>query len=271
VGVDESPPAPPPAKRAGGRRPGAPHKRRRIPPGGHGGPARTPAQLEELLAYRFKDQSLLHAALKHGSAAGRHRAGGGRAGVSQHQRLEFLGDRVLGLVIARLLLEAYPGSAEGALTNRSQVLVSTGALAEIAAEFGLSEFLELDAGARAQQISRKMAADACEALIGALFLDGGLVQASAFIERFWAKRIAGMATPPRDPKMALQEWALMRGQPLPIYEIVTSEGPPHAPVFRVQVTVEGHLPVAGQGSTKRRAEQAAARTLLERIGDRHGA
>ena len=223
--------------------------------------------LEARLGYAFKDRALLKKALTHASVRQ------ASAKRRDNERLEFLGDRVLGLAVAELLSAVYPAASEGELARLYNRLVRGGTCAEVARALDLGPSLVLsdsEAGSGGRD-KDTILADACEALIGALFMDGGLEAAGSFIERFWARRIAGMATPPRDPKMALQEWALMRGQALPIYETVTSEGPPHAPVFRVQVTVEGHPPAVGQGSSKRRAEQAAARALLETIGDRHGA
>jgi ribonuclease-3 len=172
--------------------------------------------------------------------------------------------------VARLLLERYPDAAEGPLTSRSQVLVSRPTLAAVAVELDLPRHLRTDEGmAQAPgELSAKVQADACEALIGAIFADGGLAAAEAFIARFWAERIAGMASPPRDPKMALQEWALERALPLPRYTVLASAGPPHAPSFRIEAAVEGQPSVAAEGSSKRRAEQAAAALLLARIGGR---
>ena len=228
-------------------------------------------ELEAVLGYRFADRSLLGQAMTHGSAGGRAAGAPQRARAAQSQRYEFLGDRVLGLIVAQLLLEGYPEAAEGPLTSRSQVLVSTETLAEIADEIGLLRFLETDGTTRQSTKSRKVAADACEAVIGAMFLDGGLPAAKSFVERHWRQRIAAMRTPPRDPKMALQEWALMRKEALPTYALAAAEGPPHAPSFKVEVTLVGHPPAVGFGSSKRRAEQAAAEALLRRIGaDRGG-
>jgi ribonuclease III len=209
----------------------------------------------------FTDKRILREALTHPGSSER------RSGASavNNQRLEFLGDRVLGLVIAQLLLERYPRAEEGPLTSRSQVLVSTTVLAEIALELDLDRWLagpETGPGRRSAP-SRKMRADICEALIGAMFADGGLAPAAEFIRRLWSGRIEAMTEPPRDPKMALQEWALERGLPLPDYTVEATEGPPHAPVFKVRVTVARLGTAVGEGGSKRRAEQTAARRLLE--------
>jgi ribonuclease-3 len=223
-------------------------------------------EVEALLGHRFSDPGLLRLALTHASSLGR-KPPRGRPSQRErnNQRLEFLGDRVLGLVMAELLLDRYPAASEGEITSRSQVLVSTATLAEVARELGLGRWLRTDdtLGGRAGGLTPKVLADACEALIGALYQDGGLEPAARFIRRHWSERIEAMAEPPRDPKMALQEWALERGLPLPCYTTISSEGPPHAPRFRVGVTVEGCPTAEAEGSSKRRAEQAAAGRLLE--------
>jgi ribonuclease III len=226
-----------------------------------------PAQSFALLTgHQFAAPELLELALTHASSRG-----GKAAGLpADNQRLEFLGDRVLGLAIAEILLESYPESTEGDLTNRSQVLVSTTTLADIARELDLAAWIRADAGPgrRAPAFSTKMLADACEAIIGAIFMDGGLSAARSFIERYWRARIEAMAEPPRDPKMVLQEWALERALPLPTYTVTATRGPSHAPVFCVRAVVEGHAPVEAEGSSKRRAEQVAADSLMAQIRGR---
>ncbi len=235
--------------------------------GGQPRAAATPAprDLEGSLGYRFAEPGLLGEALTHASSTGSRNAK--RQGVASNQRLEFLGDRVLALVVAEMLIERFPKEPEGALSKRLAVLVSGETLSLIADELGLEGVLKV-AGERgtAGPPSRRMKADACEALIGALYLDGGLAAAGTFIRGRWAERVAAMATPPRDPKMALQEWAQGRGLPLPIYSVAATEGPPHAPIFRVAVAIEGHPAVSAEARSKRAAEQDAARRLLEQIG-----
>lgn len=220
-------------------------------------------EFEKLIRYSFSDKDLLRAALTHASSIGMKRRGRGPA-PSSNQRLEFLGDRVLALVIAEMLLKAYPEAAEGDLTSRSQVLVSTVTLAEIADELKLDRWLVTDSSVsrNAGQRSPKMQADVCEAVIGAIFADGGLAPARDFIARFWQARVKAMNRPPRDPKMALQEWALQRGLPLPAYATLQAEGPAHAPMFSIEVSVAGGASAQAEGSSKRRAEQAAAARLL---------
>ncbi len=220
--------------------------------------------LEAALGYRFAEPGLLAEALTHASSTGSR--GSRRQGALSNQRLEFLGDRVLALIVAGMLIDRYPKEPEGALSKRLAVLVSGETLSAVAQELGVEGALRV-AGERGSigPPSRRMRADACEALIGALYLDGGLDAAAAFVRERWAGRVAAMATPPHDPKMALQEWAQGRGLPLPTYSVAATEGPAHAPVFRVDVAIEGYPPASAEGGSKRAAEQDAARRLLVAI------
>jgi ribonuclease III len=215
----------------------------------------------ERLGHAFDDPALLREALTHASAAGR-----GRRGRS-NERLEFLGDRVLGLVMANTLIKAYPDEPEGALSRRHAALVRRETLAEVAQELGIGDWLTV---ARSEEDGGRsnpaILADTLEALIGAIYLDGGLEAVESFIRRAWRDRVRTMAAPPRDAKTALQEWAQARGLDLPLYEVVGTAGPPHAPTFEVEVRLAtGEATVASAGS-KRAAEQAAAVRLLERLG-----
>jgi ribonuclease-3 len=222
---------------------------------------RAPAtvELEAATGYQFADPALLHEALTHSSALGH----GGR-GQRSNERLEFLGDRVLGLAIADLLMSRFARESEGALTRRHAGLVCRETLAEIALELDLGRFLvvgrsEDEADGRANPA---LLADALEALIGAIYRDGGLAPARAFIGRHWRTRLDQMRTPPRDPKTTLQEWAQGRGLALPEYQVVEIEGPAHAPRFEVSVSVAELPPARATAGSKRAAEQAAAERLL---------
>jgi ribonuclease III len=212
--------------------------------------------------HSFEDPSLLAQALTHPSALAR-----GRSRVESYERLEFLGDRVLGLVVADMLYRAYPDEEEGALARRHSALVCRDALARVAGALDLGDFLTLSRGEEEGGGRRNPAvlADACEALIGALYLDGGLGAAEAFIRRHWSRLMQARQQPPRDAKTALQEWAQGEGRPLPAYETVGVEGPDHAPTFCVRVRVEGLEPVTANGPSKRAAEQAAAERLLSQV------
>ena len=228
--------------------------RRRASPAGA-----TPAELEQTIGYRFADPALLREALTHSSAIAH-----GRRGQRSNERLEFLGDRVLGLAIADLLMVRFPGESEGALTKRHAGLVCRETLAEIALELDLGRFLVLgrseeEAGGRARPATL---ANGLEALIGAVYLDGGLAPAERLIELRWGPRLAAMLTPPRDAKTALQEWAQGRGLALPDYRVVEVGGPAHAPRFEVVVSVAELPPAKAVAGSKRAAEQAAAEQLL---------
>lgn len=215
--------------------------------------------LREALGHEFRSPGLLDQALTHRSVAH-----GGQRG---YERLEFLGDRVLGLVIADLLYDAFPHEDEGAMAKRHVDLVRREALAEVARAIGLGAYLRLsrgedDAGGRGNDA---ILADACEAVIAALYRDAGLEAARRFIERYWLVRLKALKQPPQDAKTALQEWAQGKGLPLPDYRTVERTGPDHMPTFTVSVEVAGSEPAEGEGSSKRAAEQAAAERLLARV------
>ncbi len=215
-----------------------------------------PHTLEEILSHEFRNKDLLQMALTHRSLDG----------VASNQRLEFLGDRVIGLVVAHMLFEAFPGEQEGELARRHAGLVSKDALAEVAREIGLGDHLlmsdsEDTAGGRKNTSHLE---DACEALIGALYLDGGMQAAEVFIEKHWKPLLLSVKEPPKDSKTALQEWAQARGMPLPEYIEVRRSGPDHAPEFEIEVRL-GEESATGAAGAKRAAEQFAAANLLSRL------
>jgi ribonuclease-3 len=216
------------------------------------------------LGHDFARPDLLDEALTHRSAAavGDKRRARNR-GPLNYERLEFLGDRVLGLIVAEMLLASYPGESEGALARRLAELVRKESLAAVAQDIDLAAAIRLPIGEGA---NANILADVCEAVIAALYLDGGLETARGFVERHWRPRMNSAATPPKDPKTALQEWAQRRSTTLPVYRIVSTDGPPHQPLFTIEVEVAGHPPVRASGASKRLAEAAAAAGLLEHIG-----
>ena len=220
------------------------------------------APLAASLGHEFTDLGRLELAVTHSSVAGV------EAGSSSYERLEFLGDRVLGLVIAEWLLERHPDESEGAIARRHSALVRADALVQVAEAIDLGRYLRLAPGEEVGGGRKKPAilADACEAVIAALYLDGGIAAAGTFIRCAWASVIA--AEPLQDPKTALQHWALARGLPLPRYEILGRSGPDHAPSFDVQVSVRGKEPAAASGPSKRDAEKAAAAALMLRLESR---
>ncbi len=220
--------------------------------------------ISEVVGHRFRDLALLDEALTHPSAATRARP--------DNQRLEFLGDRVLGLTIAEALLEAFPDEAEGTLAPRFNALVRRETLAEIATEIGLGAHLRLG---RSESLSggRKKAAilaDALEAVIAALYLDGGMEASRAFIARHWAERLHAAGTAPMDAKTRLQEWAQGRAMAPPAYLLLDRSGPDHEPRFVIEARLETGDSARGEAASKKAAEQAAAAALLDRVlpGDR---
>ncbi len=220
------------------------------------------ALAQDLLGYRFRRPELLAEALTHRSASG------GRLrtrGAGSNERLEFLGDRVLGLLMAEWLIERFPDEQEGKLGLRFADLVSREALAEIGARIGYARAVTLGAPSAASEAAgANLVADAMEAALGALFLDSGIEEARRFVRRAWAERITAQILPPEDPKTILQMWLQGRGKPLPAYAVMASEGPSHAPKFTVSVTGAGHTGV-GEAGTKRAAERAAAAALLAQL------
>ena len=211
---------------------------------------------ESALGHRFNDPALLDRALTHPSF-----------GSNNYQRLEFLGDRVLGLIIANWLYEDF-GDDEGRLTRRVTELVSGEVCAEIARRIGTSDYVRVDAPARAGGVkqSTHVLGDICEALIAALWLDGGWEAANNFVRRTWALEVEARAEAPKHPKSALQEWAAEHRAGVPRYEVVERSGPHHQSRFKVRVCVKGVEPAEAEGSSKQEAERLAAQHLLDRIG-----
>jgi len=219
--------------------------------------------LEESIGYEFADKALLDRALTHISALS---GKGSRSG--SYQRLEFLGDHVLGLVVSDMLFRAFPKADEGELSRRLADLVRQETCAEVARAIDLGAVIKLGVSEINSGGRRRTAilADVCEALIGAVFVDGGYPAAAALIDRLWGERMRTPARPLRDSKTVLQEWAQARGLPTPSYREVARTGPHHDPEFRVTVELPALLPAEGRGRSKRAAEQAAAAAMLSREG-----
>ena len=224
------------------------------------GPA---ADIEERIGYRFADQAWLDLALTHSSALS-----GGRNRGGSYQRLEFLGDHVLGLVISDMLFRAFPAATEGELSRRLAALVRRETCADVARAIDLGPAMRLGNSEIQAGGHRRTAilADVCEALIGAVFSDGGYPAAAALVERFWQDRMLKPARPLRDSKTVLQEWAQARGMAAPSYREVGRSGPDHSPEFRVAVELAEREAAEGSGRSKRAAEQAAAAAMLAREG-----
>ena len=215
-------------------------------------------ELMETLGYSFQNEELLRQALT--LACGSHRA--------QYERLEFLGDRVLGLVIATLLLEKYPQEREGDIARRFTSLVKEDTLAQMAGKLNLKIDLitdNLDLKKRPSVL-----ADVVEAILGAVYLDSGFEKAFQVVKNLYKDALNKKTTPPVDPKTQLQEWAHKNIKSTPIYELVSKTGPEHALVFEVSVSVGEFEPVKGVGTSKRAAEKQAAESFLKKMGIKHG-
>lgn len=221
--------------------------------------------LYERIGHAFARRELLELAVTHRSAAPRR---DGR--ILANERLEFLGDRVLGLVIAELLLDRRAEEDEGQLSRRLAGLVRREALARVGLAIGVDRALKLSKGEAGSggRANATLVADACEAVIGALFLDGGLPAAAAFIHREWAPLLREASEPPKDARTTLQERVQAAGKRLPAYRTVGVDGPDHAPRFLVEVSVEGHDSVTAEGRSKQAASEAAAAAMLARLDGR---
>jgi len=212
------------------------------------------------LGYEFDHPKLLIEAVTHSSMSSQTR--------SDNQRLEFLGDRVLGLVIAQALFEKDMDAKEGLLAPRFNTLVRKETCAEVAQKIDLGSVLKLGRSEMVSGGRRKQAVlgDAMEAIIAAVYIDGGLSKAEKIILALWGQRIEAVKSDARDAKTALQEWAQARGLNPPIYETMSRKGPDHAPVFEIEVRLETGEKQQAIAGTKRKAEQAAASVLLQDLG-----
>lgn len=219
--------------------------------------------LQKRVGYAFRNDLTLDEALTHASAAN------GQKGLADYERLEFLGDRVLGLAIAEHLIKTLPDAREGQLAKRFNRLVCKETCAEVAEEIELGAYLKLGdseahAGGRRKQT---ILADSCEALLGAIYLDGGWAPVKKVVETLWTERAANITGVPMDAKTALQEWVQGQGKvKLPRYVRVDASGPAHAPVFTYEVIVDGLDTARGTGTSRRAAEQGAAAAILIREG-----
>lgn len=219
------------------------------------------SDLEERIGHAFADPDLLTRALTHVSAAGSSR---GR----NYQRLEFLGDRVLGLAVAEMLLNTFPNAPEGELSQRLSELVRRETCAQMAEAWDVGPHLQLGTGEMQSggRRNRAILSDAAESILGAVFMDAGYDAAKALVQRALGEQVTAAITPPRDAKTALQEWAQGLGRPTPVYAVVERAGPDHAPSFRVAARIKGMADSIGTGGSKRAAEQDAAEIMLRREG-----
>ena len=214
------------------------------------------AWIESTLGHAPRDLALFRRALTHGSH-----------GPVHYERLEFLGDRVLGLVAADWLYEIFPDEPEGKLSRRLNAIVSREACAEVGREIGVATHLKLGKQARDDGAveSDNVLGDVVEALIGAAFLEAGLPAAQAFVHRAWATRVNEQGQAPKHPKSSLQEWAASHRCRPPVYTTGARTGPHHAPRFTVTVSIPGKAEASAEGASKQEAETAAAKALLEKL------
>lgn len=212
--------------------------------------------LEEMLGRAPGDPALFERALTHASF-----------GEAQYERLEFLGDRVLGLAIAAWLYELFPNEPEGQMSKRLNALVARETCAQVGRELGVGPRLRLGKQAREDGAfeSDNVIGDAVEALIGAIYLDSGLDDAAAFVRRAWGDRVSARDEAPQHPKSALQEWAAAQDRKPPVYRLAERSGPHHAPTFVVEVEIRGVGTASAEGASKQEAETAAAQKLLEQL------
>ena len=212
--------------------------------------------LGETIGHRPADLTLFRLALTHASRS-----------EENYERLEFLGDRVLGLAIAAWLYELFPEEPEGKLSQRLNVLVSRATCAAIARDIGIPEQMRLGKQAREDGASDSdnVLGDAVEALVGAVFLDSGFERAEDVVQRLWASRVGELERAPKHPKSSLQEWAAANNRKPPVYELVGRSGPHHAPTFVVEVSIKGVGEARAEGATKQDAETAAAEALLGQV------
>jgi ribonuclease-3 len=226
------------------------------------GDAETSA-IESRIGHKFADPNLLITAITHVSALKP-----SRKRAESYQRLEFLGDHVLGLIVSDMLYRSFPNADEGELSKRLADLVRKESCADVAKSLGLADDVKLGSGGASvdARLRKSVLGDICEAVIGAVFLDGGYQSAQEFVERNWTERMKKPRQPLRDPKTVLQEWAQGKGLPTPVYREVERTGPHHDPQFRVAVDLPGLAPAEGVGSSKRAAEKVAASVMIEREG-----
>jgi ribonuclease-3 len=223
--------------------------------------------LETAIGYRFKDSDFLLHALIHPSLIDEYRGG---ANFS-NQRMEFLGDRVLGLIIAEVLINKYPKRREGFMTKLFHTLVSGPTCAEVGANLNLRPYLFMDASMQTNKNAKydKAVADAVEALIAAIYMDGGLDAAERFVKSHWIfdELTSDASGPDENPKTRLSDWCGANRTAYAVYETLDTSGPDHAPVFTVKASVEGHGEATAKGANKAEAERAAASALLDLLED----
>ena len=212
--------------------------------------------LEIIIKYNFKNKELLHKALTHKSFDN----------ITNNEKLEFLGDRVLGLIISKELLDKYPNEKEGIIDKKFANLVNKKTCAEIAKKIGLKKFLYLGPTHKnLERSSNKIVSDSLEAVVGAIYIDGGIKSSEKFILGFWETYIVKSTVTPIDSKTRLQEYSLKKYKKLPKYTFFKTTGPQHNPLFKTEVEITGSKKIIGQGSSKKNAQQNAAAKLIKAL------
>ena len=220
------------------------------------------SQLEARIGHVFQDRELLERALTHASV------GSGSTKTPHNERLEFLGDRVLNLMAAERLMELRPEAREGEMSRLMNKIITYQACARVARLVGLPDALRVGHGETktGTRDNDKVLGDACEALIAALYIEGGLALAKTFFQAFWVSELETMDEAAfKDSKTLLQEWAMARGLPVPRYDVVAQSGPAHEPVFTIEVSIEGQSPEQAQGRSKLEAQKAVANIMLSKL------
>ena len=212
--------------------------------------------LQEKLGYVFQDSERLSQAFRHASVTSKKQ--------QSYERLEFLGDRILGLGVAELLYKAYPEDTEGELARRHSPLVSAETLCAVARHLDLQDFIQAETKDFSKNRPSVMA-DGVESLLAVVYLESGLGPAQKIIERFWSPLIKEMVEAPKDPKSAVQEWAHRHKKTAPLYELLNRSGPDHNPVFSVRVSLDRTLHETAEGSSLKQAEKTAAQNLLKKL------
>ncbi len=216
--------------------------------------SKTTTDLEQILKYNFKDKSILHKALTHKSYNTN----------KNNEKLEFLGDRVLGLIISKKLLEKYPSEKEGIIDKKFTNLVNKRTCIIIAKKLNLKKYLYLGASHKnLERSADKILSDSLEAIVGAIYLDGGLKSSEKFILNFWETYINESVVTQIDSKTKLQEYSLKKFKKLPKYTFFKKTGPQHKPLFKTEVEITGSKKVIGEGTSKKNAQQNAAAKLIK--------
>ena len=213
------------------------------------------SELEKSIKYTFNNKNLLHLAMTHTNVSKKNK---------NNERLEFLGDRVLALVIAKILYHSYDKDSEGDLAHRLSFLVSKDSLYNVAKSINLDDYII----SNEKKLNSSILSDACEALIGSVYLDGGIKQSENLIYFLWGELIISVKNPPKHVKSQLQEWALGRQLKEPKYNIIKKDGPPHSPIFTVSIDIEGFSKISAQGKSIRQAEQNAAVKFMDTLDAR---